>query len=135
VILTAHSLPVSVIARGDPYERNLRASAAAVAERLGPRVRTAVAFQSQGMGARDAWLGPDLRAELDAAAARGDRRVVLAPIGFLADHVETLYDLDIEAAAMARERGLEMRRAPALGDDDDLVEVLAEVAGPLLDHG
>jgi ferrochelatase len=132
VVLTAHSLPRVVLERGDPYEREVRASAAAVAERLGPAVRTEVAFQSQGFGAPGEWLGPDLRAVIDEAAARGDGRVVFAPIGFLADHVEILYDLDIEAASMAGERGLAWARARSLNDDDDLVDVLAGVARPLL---
>jgi len=132
VILSAHSLPRVVVERGDPYAREVRASAAAVSERLGPGVRTAVAFQSQGFGAPGEWLGPDLAAVLDEAAARGDARVVFAPIGFLADHVEILYDLDIEAAAMARERGLTSVRAPSLNDDDDLVDILVDVARPLL---
>jgi ferrochelatase len=134
VVLSAHSLPRAVIDRGDPYEREVRAAAAAVVERLGAGVHAAVAFQSQGFGAGE-WLGPDLRATLEAAAARGDRRVVLAPIGFLADHVEILYDLDVEAAAMARERGLAYARSASLNDDDDLVDVLADVARPLLAHG
>jgi ferrochelatase len=132
VVFTAHSLPRAVIERGDPYERDVRASAAAVAGLLGPAVRTTVAFQSQGFGVPGEWLGPDLASALDEAAARGDARVVFAPIGFLADHVEILYDLDIEATAMARERGLAAVRAPSLNDDDDLVEVLADVARPLL---
>jgi ferrochelatase len=127
VVFTAHSLPRVVVERGDPYEREVRASAAAVAELLGPAVTTTVAFQSQGFGTPGEWLGPDLAAALDHAAARGDARVV-----FLADHVEILYDLDIEAAAMARERGLAAVRAPSLNDDDDLVDVLADVARPLL---
>jgi ferrochelatase len=132
VLLTAHSLPRSVVDRGDPYEREVRNSAAAVSQRLGPGVRTVVAFQSQGLGAPGEWLGPDLRATLDEAQARGDRRVVFAPIGFLADHVEILYDLDIEAAGMARERGLSWLRAPSLNDDHDFIDVLAGVAEPLL---
>jgi len=132
VLLTAHSLPRVVVERGDPYEREVRASAAAISERLGAGVRTAVAFQSQGLGASGEWLGPDLATALDEAAARGDARVVFAPIGFLADHVEILYDLDLEAAAMARERGLTSVRAPSLNDDDDLIDVLADVARPLL---
>jgi ferrochelatase len=132
VLLTAHSLPRVVVERGDPYEREVRAAAAAVSERLGPGVRTAVAFQSQGLGAPGEWLGPDLSTVLDEAAARRDSRVVFAPIGFLADHVEILYDLDIEAAAMARERGLAFARAPSLNDDDDLVDIVADVARPLL---
>jgi ferrochelatase len=134
VVLSAHSLPRAVVDRGDPYEREVRAAAAAVVERLGADVHAAVAFQSQGFGGGE-WLGPDLRATLDAVAARGDHRVVLAPIGFLADHVEILYDLDVEAAAMARERGLAYARSASLGDDDDFVDVLVEVARPLLAHG
>jgi ferrochelatase len=134
VILTAHSLPRAVVDRGDPYEREVRASAAAVTTRLGAGVRTVVAFQSQGMSdVPGGWLGPDLATVLDEARARGDARVVAAPIGFLADHVETLYDLDVEAAAMARERGLAWARSASLDDDDDLVDVLADVARPLLE--
>jgi ferrochelatase len=134
VVLTAHSLPRVVVERGDPYERDVLAAAAAVAERLGTGVRTAVAFQSQGFGKPGEWLGPDLATVLDEAAARGDRRVVFAPVGFLADHVEILYDLDIEAAAMARDRGLASRRTASLNDDDDFIEVLAGVARPLIDR-
>ncbi|HEY1697514.1 MAG TPA: ferrochelatase [Polyangiaceae bacterium] len=134
VVLSAHSLPRAVVDRGDPYEREVRAAAAEVSERLGPGVRAAVAFQSQGFGG-GAWLGPDLPAVLDEAAARGDTRVVFAPIGFLADHVEILYDLDVEAAALAAARGMTSVRSPSLNDDDDLVDVLAGVARPLLAHG
>jgi ferrochelatase len=138
VVMTAHSLPRSAILRGDPYERDVRACAAAVAQRLGDGVRTTLAFQSQGMGAASGsgdWLGPDLPTVIGDAAARGERRIVCAPIGFLADHVEILYDLDIEAAALARTRGIEWSRARSLNADDDFVEVLADVARPLLDHG
>jgi ferrochelatase len=142
--MTAHSLPRSVIDAGDPYERELRGAAAAVAdrvrERLGREVPWQLAFQSQGMGAGPGgrpieWLGPDLKAALDEAVAAGARRVVFAPIGFLADHVEILYDLDIEARAMVEARGLAYARAASLNADEDLVEVLAAVAAPLLRHG
>ncbi len=105
----------------------------------GREVRAEVAFQSQGMSAGPggrpiAWLGPTLEATLDAAAARGDRLVVVAPIGFLADHVEILYDLDIEARAMAEQRGLALSRTPSLNADDDFIDVLADIARPLLAH-
>ncbi len=133
VILTAHSLPRVVVERGDPYERDVRAAAAALGERLGAGVRTVVAFQSQGFGKPGEWLGPDLGTVIAEAAARGDRRVVVAPVGFLADHVEILYDLDIEAAAMARDRRLAWARVPSLNDDEDFIDVLAGVARPLLD--
>jgi len=140
VAMTAHSLPRSVIDAGDPYEREVRSSAALIAElvaaRAIPRVRFAVAFQSQGLAGAGAspWLGPDISTTLDTARARGDRRVVFAPIGFLADHVEVLYDLDVEARAMAAERGLSYARSRSLNSDDDFIEVLADVSAPLLLH-
>ncbi len=138
VVMTAHSLPKAVVDAGDPYEREVRASARAVAaavrSRLNAEVPVVVAFQSQGMAgaAPIQWLGPDLRAALDTARDQGASRVVFAPIGFLADHVEVLYDLDVEARAMAAERGLAYARMPSLNADDDFIEVLAEVARPLL---
>jgi protoporphyrin/coproporphyrin ferrochelatase len=138
VVMTAHSLPKAVIARGDGYadevHRAAEAIAAIVRGQFGEDVRQTVAFQSQAIGGKGPddspieWLGPDVRTVLDAARARGGRRAVLAPIGFLADHVEVLYDLDIEARAMAEERGLQYSRAPSLNADDDLVDVLADVA-------
>jgi ferrochelatase len=146
LVMTAHSLPKSVVDAGDPYETEVRAAAgavaAAVAERGGRASRVLVAFQSQGMtgagGRPIAWLRPDLAWALDEAERQGDRHVVVAPIGFLADHVEILYDLDIEARAMAEARGLSLSRAASLNADDDFIEVLVRlldeiapaVAGP-----
>jgi ferrochelatase len=130
-----------VIEAGDPYEREVRAASAAIADLItasSGRFRFEVAFQSQGLAAGPgaaAWLGPDLASALDASRARGDRSVVLAPIGFLADHIETLYDLDIEARAMATDRGLAYTRARSLNSDDDFIDALMEVARPLLAHG
>jgi protoporphyrin/coproporphyrin ferrochelatase len=145
VLMTAHSLPREAVARGDPYEALVRAAAERIATLVRARVRApidhAVAFQSQGFGARGRdgkpieWLGPDLRTTLDELAARGEKRVVFAPIGFLADHVEILYDLDIEARAMAESRGLTYVRAASLNADDDLIDALVEVARPLLADG
>jgi len=146
ILFTAHSLPVSVIEGGDPYETEVRASAEAVAERVrelapGRFVDHGVAFQSQGMstgpgGRPMAWLGPDLRTRLDALAAAGRKEVVVAPIGFLADHVEILYDLDIEARSWAEELGITLRRAPSLNASDGLVAALASVAsGVAASHG
>jgi ferrochelatase len=133
VLMTAHSLPTAIIKQGDPYEREVRAAAATLGASLGA-FPWSVAFQSQGMGGQPGdWLGPDLPTALDEARARGTTTVVLAPIGFLADHVEILYDLDIEAAALARDRGLRTVRVASLNDDDDLVAVVAGVARPLLE--
>jgi len=138
VLFTAHSLPVSVIEAGDPYEVEVRASAEDVVARVrelapGRFVDHGVAFQSQGMstgagGRPMAWLGPDLRTQLEVLAARGRKEVVVAPIGFLADHVEILYDLDIEARSWAEELGITLRRAPSLNASDGLVDALASVA-------
>jgi protoporphyrin/coproporphyrin ferrochelatase len=141
VVMTAHSLPKEVVLRGDPYEDEVRGAADAIAsivrERIGEDLRHTVAFQSQAIdGGSEGmeWLGPDLGTVLDQAMGRGNRQVVLAPIGFLADHVEVLYDLDIQARAMAEERGLGYSRAASLNADDDLVDVLARVVRPLLGH-
>jgi ferrochelatase len=143
VVLTAHSLPVAAIRAGDSYEQEFRAAAGAIAVRIaagGASPRTVVAFQSQGMstgpgGKPVEWLGPDLMTTIEACRARGDSDVVFAPVGFLADHVETLYDLDIEGAALAQARGLAWSRARSLDDSADLLEVLADVARELLGDG
>jgi ferrochelatase len=144
VILTAHSLPKYIVDGGDPYEREVRTSAdaiaAAVQSRVGPSAHFATAFQSQGLsgpgpdGRPIAWLGPDLPATLDHAARRGDRHVIAAPVGFLADHVEILYDLDVEARALAAARGLTFARVESLNASDDFIDVLEEVVRPLVDH-
>src|SRR6185369_10017830 len=96
-----------------------------VAERLGRPVR--LCYQSQGADGGD-WLGPSVRETLSALHAEGHRVVAWAPFGFLADHVETLYDLDVEALANARELGLELHRVPALNLHPGLTEALARVA-------
>jgi protoporphyrin/coproporphyrin ferrochelatase len=132
VVFTAHSLPLGVIRSGDPYEKEFRGSAddiAAEARARGVRIdEHVVAFQSQGIGTGIEWLGPDLRTTLEGLAARGKKDVVLAPVGFLADHVEILYDLDIEAKAWADELGIRLYRTASLNEGDGLVEALAAVA-------
>jgi protoporphyrin/coproporphyrin ferrochelatase len=132
LLYTAHSLPVAVARSGDPYESEVRDSARAVSLALGDACpSSAVAFQSQGMGGGE-WLGPDLPQALDAARASGKKHVLVAPIGFLADHVEVLYDLDIEAQSLAKERGLSLSRTRSLNASDGLIDVLERVATPLL---
>jgi len=133
VLMTAHSLPRMVIDRGDPYEREVRASAAAIGALLG-EIRWQVVFQSQGISdIPGGWLGLDLPTALEEVRARGDAGVVVAPIGFLADHVEILYDLDIEAAGIAKDKGLRFTRAASLNTDEDFIEVLTEVIRPMLE--
>lgn len=135
VVLTAHSLPTRVIAAGDTYEREFRAMAGLVAERLERRgFPTFVAFQSQGMTA-DPWLGPDLQQVFTELATMGMARVLVAPIGFVAEHVETLYDLDIEARALAHQHGLtHFERASALCDRPRFIDALEILAREGLDE-
>jgi ferrochelatase len=88
---------------------------------------------SSGPGGRPVeWLGPDLPTTIDVARDRGDAHVVFAPIGFLADHVEVLYDLDVEARGWIEAKGMTYRRTRSLNDGDALVSVLAGLARPLL---
>ncbi len=133
LVLTAHSLPKSVIAAGDAYEREVRAAAAGVIERVSSEfAETRVVFQSQGPGSDSSeWLGPTFTEAFDEIAKRR-RRVVVAPIGFLADHVEILYDIDIEAKTLAEARGLALSRTESLNDADDFIAVLAGIARRLL---
>lgn len=127
LVLSAHSLPSVVVQRGDPYAQLVEASAAALVRALGPAYPMRLCYQSQGADGGD-WLGPGVRETLTALAAEGRSRAVWAPFGFVADHVETLYDLDIEAAAIAKEVGVEVRRVAALNLHPGLTAALSAVA-------
>ncbi len=137
ILLTAHSLPQRAIDAGDPYERDFRQMAARVADAiiargLATQDAVRVAFQSQGLGGGD-WLGPDLETALAEARRDGYERALIAPIGFLAEHVETLYDIDIEAAALARQLGFdELARMPPMNTRPGFIDALEAVARPLL---
>ena len=127
VLFTAHSLPERILTWGDPYPREVEATAGAVAERVGlPPGRWRIAYQSQGR-TPEPWLGPSLDEALQRLADAGVRHVVVCPVGFVADHLEVLYDLDIEAAALARRLGLRLERTPSLNDAPDFIEALADI--------
>jgi ferrochelatase len=126
VLFTAHSLPEKALAPADPYDRETRATAAAVAARLGLSDWD-FAYQSQGM-TNDAWLGPTVESRLDAYAAEGVRAVVIDPIGFVCDHVEVLFDIDVLFRGYARERGIELVRPESLNGSPVFTEALARVA-------
>lgn len=130
VFLTAHSLPERVIAGGDPYLEQLRTTCRLVAEGL-PLPPWQFAFQSRSMTG-EPWLGPDL---LEALEASGARSALVCPIGFVADHLEVLYDLDVETQEWARERGVEVRRTASFNDRPEFIAALAEVVRPLLRDG
>lgn len=125
VIFTAHSVPERTIAAGDPYDRQVRETATLVAQALGSRLgEWRVAYQSQGMTA-DPWIGPTVESQIDALAAAGHRRLVIAPIGFVCDHVEILYDIDVVFRKHGEGQGVEVFRSESLNDSPLLIEALA----------
>ena len=126
VLFTAHSLPERILATGDPYPDQLRASAAAVAERVG-LATWHFAFQSAGATA-EPWLGPEAGAVMTDLAAKGHHAFLIVPIGFVCDHVEVLYDVDIVYHALASRLGVRLERTRSLNDDPLLVGALAEIA-------
>jgi protoporphyrin/coproporphyrin ferrochelatase len=126
VLFTAHSLPEKALANGDPYDNEARATAAAVGERVGLR-DWGFAYQSQGM-TEEQWLGPTVEACLDRYASEGVREVVVDPIGFVCDHVEVLYDIDILFKGYAAERGIALTRPESLNGSPVFTRALAEVA-------
>jgi ferrochelatase len=130
VLFTAHSLPERALAEGDPYARECRATAAAVAARLGI-AGWDFAFQSQGLDGGQ-WLGPTVESCLDGYAAQGLKEVVLHPIGFVCDHIEVLYDVDILFRGYAAERGIALVRPESLNDSSTFTAALAAVARRLL---
>jgi protoporphyrin/coproporphyrin ferrochelatase len=126
VVFTAHSLPQRILADGDSYPDELRASAAAVAGRRG-LASWHVAYQSAGATA-EPWLGPDAGELISDLAARGRDAFLLVPIGFVCDHVEILYDIDVKYRALADALGARLERTASLNDDPDLAAALADVA-------
>ncbi len=130
VFFTAHSLPERVAGGSDPYAHEVAATAALVAERLGLE-RCDVAFQSAGRTG-DRWIGPELGAEIRRVAAGGVREGVVCPVGLVADHLEILYDIDVEARAIAGGLGVRLERARSLNDDPVFIAALADVADAAL---
>lgn len=128
VLFTAHSLPQRIIDGGDPYPKELRSTAEAVAERLGLRENDqwAIAWQSAGR-TPEPWIGPDVLEAIDALAGADDPSdgVLVCACGFVADHLEVLYDLDIEARKHAESRGLVFDRTACVNADNGVMSALA----------
>lgn len=125
VVFTAHSLPVRVVEAGDPYAGQVMATAAGVAARANlSRYRRA--YQSAGR-TPEPWLGPSLDEVIGELAASGARRVLVAPIGFVCDHTEILFDIDVQAAAVAREKGVALARTESLNASPTFIAALADV--------
>ena len=125
LIFTAHSVPTAMAARS-PYVEQFQETSRLVAERLGHR-RWLVAYQSRSGNPNEPWLQPDIDEVIRALAVDGVAEVVVAPISFVCDHVEVLYDLDIEARRTAEELGMRFLRASSLNDHPTFVRMMAEV--------
>jgi ferrochelatase len=126
VVFTAHSLPQRALAGGDPYRDQLLETSRLVSERAGLGERWSFAFQSAS-ATGEPWLGPDILEELERLAGEGEREVLVAPVGFVSDHLEILWDLDIEAREKAQALGLELERITSLNDDPSFIHALAGV--------
>lgn len=125
VIFTAHSIPMRAVENGDPYPEQLATSARLLAQHLGLE-RYSLAFQSAGR-TPEPWLGPDINDRIAEAAEAGVKECVVAAVGFPADHLEILYDLDLEAKAKAAALGVRLIRARSLNADPDYIEALAQI--------
>jgi ferrochelatase len=127
VIFSAHSLPEFILQRGEPYDRQLHETAALLAQKLHlPDGRWMFSYQSAAKTGVP-WLGPQIEDLVAELAARGERNLLVAPIGFIADHVEVLYDIDIGVQEIAHAAGVRVERPPMLNDSQAMVETLAAI--------
>jgi protoporphyrin/coproporphyrin ferrochelatase len=125
VVFTAHSLPARILADGDPYQEQLFETARLVADRAGID-DWSFSYQSESPTG-EPWLGPDILDHLPDLHARGVRDVLVCPVGFVSDHLEIRWDIDVEAQARARELGMTLRRIEMPNADREFVHVLASL--------
>ena len=125
LIFTAHSLSAAMASRS-PYVEQVETTARLVAAKLGHE-RWSIAYQSRSGKPTDPWLEPDIGNAIRKLAAEGRKQVVVAPIGFVCDHVEVLYDLDIEVKKIAEDHGVTMRRVSCPNNDPTFIRMIAEV--------
>lgn len=125
VIFTAHSLPKRALPLGDPYERQLRETSARVA-RAAAVTRWSFSFQSRS-GPKDEWLGPDILDEISKRAKEGEREIILCPIGFVSDHLEILFDIDIECVRYAKKLGVVLTRTASRNTHPLFIDALARI--------
>lgn len=133
VVFTAHSLPVRILAQGDPYDDQLHETAALLAESLGlDEGRWEFCYQSAGQSA-EPWLGPQIEEVVVRLAEAGERRMLIVPIGFVCDHVEVLYDIDIAARELAASHGAQLERSPSLNATPTFIGALADIVSARLE--
>ncbi len=125
VIFTAHSLPQSVLAAVDPYDFEVKETARLVAKECRV-IDWRFAYQSQGMTS-EKWLGPTVEMRLSEFAEKGIREVIVQPIGFVCDHVEILYDIDVQHKQEAANRGIQLFRASSLNDSPEFIDLLTQL--------
>lgn len=125
ILFTAHSLPERILEMNDPYPDEVRGTVKAVCERLGP-VTARFAYQSQGQTG-EKWLGPTVETVIEDLHREGHQHVLIAPIGFLSDHLEILYDVDIRFAQLAKSKGMHLERIPMLNASPALIQTLVSV--------
>ena len=123
ILFTAHSLPERILSSSDPYDCQVKETAARVAQRL-DQSRWVFAYQSQGHSA-EKWLGPKVEEILERLASEGVENVLVAPIGFVSDHVEVLYDVDVHFRERAASLGLRLERCASLNDDPLFIRAMA----------
>jgi ferrochelatase len=125
IVFTAHSLPEKILAEGDPYPEQLRQTSEAIALMLALENWT-FSYQSAGR-TPEPWLGPDLVDTIHTLADGGAQHILVAPVGFVSDHLEILYDIDHEAQQAARERGITLKRTDSLNAAPDFIDALAQL--------
>jgi protoporphyrin/coproporphyrin ferrochelatase len=125
VIFTAHSLPEKILEWNDPYPEQLLETSRLIAEKF-DKLDWHFAYQSAGR-TRDPWLGPDLLEKIDELHQNGSENILVATIGFIVDHLEVIYDIDIEGKEKAKEIGIHLERTESLNDDPQLISTLADL--------
>jgi ferrochelatase len=125
VVFSAHALPARILKEGDPYQDQLWETARLVAEKAGVADRRSWAYQSAGR-TPEPWLGPTYEDHIDSLAAQGVKNIVAVAVGFVSDHVEILFDLDIKAQEKAREHGIRLERPASLNDDPLYIDCLED---------
>jgi ferrochelatase len=130
VLFTAHSLPKKFVQDDDPYWRQLQESSQLVATKSGIKSWD-FAFQSAGQPI-DSWMGPSIKEKITELSGKGFRELLVCPVGFVSDHLEILYDLDIEANSYASSLGARLERTTSLNDDAEFISAIASRLEPLL---